>query len=95
MTLQTRGNRGWTVQPLDLSYTEALALHALARWKRRKAERALAKSTFVPEPGRAHAGEVQVAKSRRLEERLMDFVETFPEYDPEEWDEDDESPTET
>lgn len=83
----------WTVLPFDLSYTEALALHSLVRWKRRKNERALAKSTYVPPPGSAHAGEVAVAKSRALEERLMAFIETFPEYDDTEWIDDEEEET--
>jgi len=90
VTITGRRRPVWTHQTLDVSYPEALALHALVRSKRRKAERALAKSTFVPEPGRAHAGEAAVTKTRALEERLMAFIETFPEYDPGEWDEDDE-----
>ena len=90
MTTTGRRRPVWTHQTFDLSYPEALALHALARRKRRKAERALAKSTYVPPPGSSHAGEVAVRKARALEERLMDFVETFPEYDPSEWDEDDD-----
>jgi hypothetical protein len=80
----------WTRQNLELSYPEALSLRALARWKRRKAERQLAKSTFVPEPGHIHAGELAVVKARALEERLMAFVESYPEYDPHEWDHDDD-----
>lgn len=76
---------------LAVTYKEALTLHSLARWKRRKAERQLAKSTFVPEPGHRHAGEINVEKSRALEEHLMGFVEGFPEFDPDEWIDDDET----
>ena len=75
---------------LAVSYKEALTLHSLARWRRRKAERQLAKSRFVPEPGKRHAGEINVEISRALEERLMTFIEGYPEYNPDEWIEDEE-----
>lgn len=73
---------------LAVTYNEALTLHSLARWKRRKEERQRAKSTFVPEPGRRHMGDVSIERSRALEEHLMDFLEGFPEFDPDEWIED-------
>lgn len=49
-------------------------LAGLARQARRKAQQQLAKSTFVPEPGKRHAGEIAVSELTRLEHQLRDAL---------------------
>jgi len=48
-----------------LARTDAERITRLIRWRIRKDERALAKSTFVPEPGRCNS--VEVSMQRHLD----------------------------
>lgn len=76
---------GAEVRSVDLTYREALTIHTAIRERLNKAERALEKSTFVPEPGRKHMGRVTVERLTRMEEHLFAFLRTFPEFNPDEW----------
>ena len=70
----------------DLSYTEALTLHSSLRNARRREERQKAKRPpFVPEPGRRDMALLSIQRKRTMEDRLLAFIETFPQYDPSEW----------
>ncbi len=71
---------------LEINYTEALTLHSALRSRRRAEERQKAKRPpFVPEPGRRDMSLHSIERKLNLEERLLAFIETFPQYDPAEW----------
>ena len=57
---------------LTLARADAERITRLIRWRIRKDERALARSTFVPEPGRCNTVEVSM-------ERHLDILGQFEE----------------
>lgn len=74
---------------LDISYTEALTLHSAVRSRRRTEERRKAKAPpFVPEPGRRDMALLSIDRKLKIEARILAIIETFPRYNPDEWDDD-------
>ena len=71
---------------LDLTRSEVKHLASLQRNWIRKKERSVAKSTFVPEPGRTHAGERAVEAGLELLGRLEEAMgETVQVWEDEVW----------
>ena len=62
---------GEALVDVPLRKSEILTLASLARQARRKAERTLAKSSFVPEPGKTNAQEVHAERYGFLEYYLF------------------------
>lgn len=67
-----------TRQPLDLSIRELRILHRATKAHRKKLERDLRKSTFVPQPGHRDVAVMTTENARLLEDRLQtELVERF------------------
>lgn len=64
-------------RPIELSRRDARTLYRALKAHRGKLERAAAKSTFVPEPGKGDATLSALARARDVEARLRDFLGEF------------------
>jgi hypothetical protein len=62
------------VAPVDLSLRELRVLARAMKQYRRKLERDLAKSTFVPAPGHSNVSELNLALAVNLEKYIRDQV---------------------
>lgn len=68
-------NPGRTKGCIELSATEAISLARLVRNRYLRSVRMLAKSTFVPEPGRRNMQAHSIVMDVALHDRLLDLVE--------------------
>jgi hypothetical protein len=63
--------------PISVTLTASQLGHALGavRFRRKKREREMAKSDFVPEPGRVDTNEVKVARLREAEDLMQEALD--------------------